>query len=71
MNEHQAKTEANHDELIAIMKASGKRMEALVEVSLEGTRAYREAKEASLVKTEARINAGQKRMETEIKTGLE
>jgi hypothetical protein len=35
MNVHQAKTEANHEELMAKIKASGKRMEALIYVSLE------------------------------------
>jgi hypothetical protein len=70
MDEHQAKTEANHEELMAIMKASGKRMEALVEVSLEGTRACRDVTEASLEKTEARMDTGQETMETEIKICL-
>jgi hypothetical protein len=48
MDAHQAKTEANHEELMAIMKASGKRVEALIDVSLEGGRACQEATEACL-----------------------
>jgi hypothetical protein len=35
MDAHQAKTEANHEELVAAVKANQKRMEALLDVSLE------------------------------------
>jgi hypothetical protein len=55
MDAHQAKTEANHEELMAIIKASGKRIEALICVSLEGRRSCQVATEACLGKTEAGI----------------
>jgi hypothetical protein len=35
MDTHQAKTEANHEELVAAVKASQERMEALMDVILE------------------------------------
>jgi hypothetical protein len=55
MDAHQAKTEANHEQFVAIMKASGKRMEALIETSLERRRSCQEATEASLEEAEATI----------------
>jgi hypothetical protein len=48
MDVHQAKTEANHEELIAAMKTTDERIEALLDVSQEVTEAYPEIMEVNL-----------------------
>jgi hypothetical protein len=47
MDAHDAKTEANHEELMAEMKVSRKRIEALTEVSQEATEIYPENMKAN------------------------
>lgn len=64
MDAHKTKTEVNHEELMAIVKASGKGMEALIYVSLE-------RRKPCLGKTEARLDTWEELVETEIKTELE
>jgi hypothetical protein len=57
-----AKIKTNHEELMAIMKATHDETEA--------KKAYQEATEACLEKAEATIKASQERMRAKIKTGL-
>jgi flagellar hook-basal body complex protein FliE len=50
MDVHQAKIEANHEELLAAMKASHERIKALMNVSQEVTTAYQEIMAVNLGK---------------------
>jgi hypothetical protein len=57
MDDHQAETEANHEEWITAIKASQERMEALMDVSLEITESCLEKIEADQGKVEIKMEA--------------
>jgi hypothetical protein len=65
MHDRQAKAEANHEELMATLKASQERMESLMNVSLETTEACLEKTEANQEKVETKMEACAKEMEVE------
>jgi hypothetical protein len=62
---HQAKTEANHEELMATMKVSQEGMLALMDVSLETTEACLEKIEAYQEKVETKMEECLEEMEVE------
>jgi hypothetical protein len=66
-----AEMKAGHEEMMAEMKVQIDALICRMDARLEGTKDCREAIEASLGKTEAKIETGQKQKEAESKIGLE
>jgi hypothetical protein len=56
MDAHQAKTEANHEDWMAVMKASRERMDALIDISLDMMEACLEKIEVNQGKIELKMD---------------